>query len=110
MFIISMSNSHTPPGVGRSTPAASYFETAAERALWGGDSFESLNATTDALASFWARNQVIGRLAVERDREKDILAHINTENTARDMLQIIQAHGQDKIHYWGFSYAANSSS
>ena len=49
----------------------------------------------------WANNKLTGELAFERNGH--FLAHINTENSARDMLKIVEAHGQEKLNYWGFS-------
>ncbi|KAJ7367641.1 hypothetical protein DFH08DRAFT_795785 [Mycena albidolilacea] len=37
------------------------------------------------------------------ERDDGSLRFINTENTARDMLRIVQAHALEKIQYWGFS-------
>ncbi|KAF7360212.1 hypothetical protein MVEN_00750000 [Mycena venus] len=69
----------------------------------GGDpSLTDLNASSDSLGRFWARAQVYNRLAGEQGS----LQHINTDNTARDMLQIVRAHGEEKIQYWGFSYGS----
>ena len=49
----------------------------------------------------WARARVEAQLAGETD--PGYLRHINTDNTARDMLRIVEANGQSKIQYWGFS-------
>ncbi|KAJ7440144.1 TAP-like protein-domain-containing protein, partial [Mycena latifolia] len=91
-----------PRGVAHSTPRVSLFETDAERALWHEMLPQELNASADAVARAWARAQVNGRLATERAGE--YLAHINTDNTARDMLRIVEAHGMEKLQYWGISY------
>lgn len=89
-------------GVSRSTPRVSFFESLVERELWDLSVLSvSLNATADGVAREWARAQVTGRLAGERDR--GVLSHINTDHTARDMLRIVEAHGQEKLQYWGFS-------
>ncbi|KAF8890364.1 hypothetical protein BD779DRAFT_1610817 [Infundibulicybe gibba] len=91
-----------PRGVGYSTPGIpSFFQTPADRALWGGI-MGAVGKGADGLARVWARAQILGKLASDNDR--DILAHINTENTARDMLRIVQAHKREKLQYWGFSY------
>jgi pimeloyl-ACP methyl ester carboxylesterase len=88
-------------GVAHSTPRVSLFATDVERLLWQSTQVGDLNATADAVARTWARAQISGRLAAER--AADILPHINTDNTARDMLRIVEAHGQKKLQYWGFS-------
>ena len=54
-----------------------------------------------SVASYSARAQLTGTLAVQRD--KNVLAHMNNDQTARDMLSITEAHGKDKLQYWGFS-------
>lgn len=62
-----------------------------KRELWGSLSGGSLNATADGLAREWARAQIVGRLASERDR--GVLSHISADHTARDMLRITEAQG-----------------
>ncbi|KAJ7760788.1 TAP-like protein-domain-containing protein [Mycena olivaceomarginata] len=89
-------------GVSRSTPRVSFFETNMERNAWGNPSLTDLNSSSDALGRFWARAQVYNRFAAERSSYQ----HINTDNTARDMLQIVRAHGREKLQYWGISYGS----
>ena len=74
------------------------FKTAAEQALWYAS---DLHIPEDDVANIWARALVRGKLAQERDY--GYLRHINTDQTARDMLRIVEAHGRTKIQYWGFS-------
>ncbi|KAJ7449248.1 TAP-like protein-domain-containing protein [Mycena latifolia] len=91
-------------GMAHSTPRVSLFKTEVERAIWHQTIPlpQELNASADAVARAWARAQVNGRLAAER--AGDYLAHINTDNTARDMLRIVEALGVEKLQYWGMSY------
>ncbi|KAF9266662.1 alpha/beta-hydrolase [Marasmius fiardii PR-910] len=94
-----------PRGVSRSTPRVSFYETRVERKLWNvpvvGEVSEKSPIT---VAISWARNKLTGRLAAERDH--NVIAHINTDHTARDMLRITEAHGREKLKYWGFSYGS----
>ena len=87
-----------PTGIGQSTPRVTSFKTAAEQALWY---TPELHMAEDDVANIWARALVHGQLA--EDRDNGYLRHINTDNTARDMLRIVEAHGKTKIQYWGFS-------
>ncbi|KAF8816536.1 hypothetical protein BYT27DRAFT_7077196 [Phlegmacium glaucopus] len=90
-----------PRGIGHSTPRVSIFRTAEERAIWES---RSLYNTDDAVDHTWARARVRSQLAGERNHIH--LRHINSDQTARDMLRIVEAHGRTKIQYWGFSYGS----
>ncbi|KAJ7872587.1 Alpha/Beta hydrolase protein [Mycena leptocephala] len=98
-----------PRGVSYSTPTVSFFRTAAERALWMPATsdivFPALNQTADAVAQQWARAQILGQLAVNRN-DGNYIQHITTDNTARDMLRITEAFGFEKVQYWGVSYGS----
>ena len=85
-------------GVSQSTPRVAFFGTAAERALWD---VSNLHNSEGEVANTWARAWIHGKLA--EDRDYGYLRHINTDQTARDMLRIVEAHGRTKIQYWGFS-------
>ncbi|KAJ7663011.1 TAP-like protein-domain-containing protein [Mycena rosella] len=96
-----------PRGIGRSTPRVTFFETRSEREIWsskGNRRAMSMNASADALPRAWAQAIINGELAGERDDGS--LRFMDTDHTARDMLRIVQAHGLDKIQYWGFSYGS----
>ncbi|TFK64069.1 alpha/beta-hydrolase [Pluteus cervinus] len=94
-----------PRGIARSTPKGEAFLAQAERKIFEADADRLGPEGGDAdVANAWARSQIIGKLASERT--SDFLKHINTENTARDMLRIVEAHGRSKLLYWGFSYGS----
>ncbi|KAK7022954.1 hypothetical protein VNI00_016844 [Paramarasmius palmivorus] len=94
--------SFDPRGVARSTPKVSWYETRVERQLWSRLPTKELNHSSDSVASYWASSQIVGQLAAER--ASDVLPYIQTDHTARDMLSITEAYGQEKIQYWGFSW------
>ncbi|KAI3617990.1 alpha beta hydrolase fold family [Moniliophthora roreri] len=89
-------------GVFRSTPRVTIFQSDEERILWQSQETYDLNSTSEALPEAWARYQVYGQLALSRDN--DTLSFISTDNVVRDMLKIVEASGQDKLQFWGFSY------
>jgi hypothetical protein len=82
----------------------SFFLTAVERAMWTPQStatiYPALNQTADAVAQQWARAQILGQLAVNRNNG---FQYMTTDNTARDMLTITEAFGFEKLQYWGVS-------
>ncbi|KAK1230456.1 hypothetical protein PQX77_006450 [Marasmius sp. AFHP31] len=92
-----------PRGVQRSTPRAVFYETFVERLQTHHGSTE-LNHSAETPESFWAYNQIMGNLALQRGKE--YLPHMNTDHSARDMLKIVEAYGQEKLQFWGFSYGS----
>ncbi|KAJ7663541.1 Alpha/Beta hydrolase protein [Mycena rosella] len=98
--------SFDPRGVSYSTPVAAFFETDAERALWNAGTLPtSLNASADAIPHDWARANVLGQLAAQRDAS-GILTYMTTDNVARDMLRITESFGFEKLQYYGISYGS----
>ncbi|KAK7032379.1 hypothetical protein VNI00_013127 [Paramarasmius palmivorus] len=91
-----------PRGIARSTPRVSWYETRVERQLWSQPTVKELNHSSDNVASYWTRTKITGQLAEER--ASDILPYMQTDFTARDMLSIVEAHGREKLQFWGFSY------
>jgi hypothetical protein len=61
--------------------------------------YPSLNASSNAVSDTWAYGQLLGKLALESDKDHHYLQHMSTDNIARDMLRITQAFGFEKLQY-----------
>ncbi|PPQ73621.1 hypothetical protein CVT24_007620 [Panaeolus cyanescens] len=91
--------SFDPRGVGASLPRASFYKSNFERSIWGAG-LRPLH--DDDVPKHWAKTKVINAMA--RENDDGDLRFINTDQTARDMLSIVHAHGREKLQYWGLSY------
>ncbi|KAF7376976.1 AB hydrolase-1 domain-containing protein [Mycena sanguinolenta] len=96
-------------GVSYSTPTISFFKTEAERRFLIPSPeiviYPSLNASSNAVSKTWGDFGLLGQLALQNDAEHH-LQHMSTDNIARDMLQITEAFGFEKLQYWGVSYGS----
>jgi hypothetical protein len=80
----------------------SFYDTPVERQLWASiPGSVDLNLTTGSLGTQWAKAQITNKLAEER--ASDVLPYIQTDFTARDMAAILDAYGEEKLKYWGYS-------
>ncbi|TCD68548.1 hypothetical protein EIP91_010473 [Steccherinum ochraceum] len=93
-----------PRGVGLTTPALNIFESQGEAALFELQAHEVFNFSTSSLGTAYANMQNFGQMMAERERVANATRYIGTPAVARDMLRIVEAHGQEKLQYWGFSY------
>jgi len=91
-----------PRGIGRTTPKATLFEDQIESRLWEANAVKATSDSFEDFTRLWSRSQVMGKLAEQRNLLG--ISHLRTENVAQDMLRITEAHGFEKLQYWGFSY------
>ncbi|PVG01811.1 alpha/beta-hydrolase [Serendipita vermifera] len=93
-----------PRGVGRTTPVIDIFPGPLERDTWLLHTFDAplANETNTSFGYIASRAELVNLLIEEK---VSIAAqHASTPVVATDMLQIVKAHGMDKLQYWGFSY------
>lgn len=88
-------------GVGFTTPKIVAFESQLDAAKYHYQFPANLNSSTSSLGEAYARAQILGNIAEERN--KFVAERVSTPTVARDMLSIIQAAGEEKLQYWGFS-------
>lgn len=95
--------SFDPRGVGLSTPGVSFYDSQIERILNAHTpNSVNLNASEDAIGRLLAKSKSTNALAKQSIGD-DVLPYINTDYTVKDMVKIVEAHGREKIMFWGMS-------
>ena len=91
-------------GVSRSIPLVSFFTSGVARDIWSARAsvFNVVNTSTNSLGELVVNSRIAGQLAAATNYDR-YLNYINTDHTARDMLQMTKAYGIEKIQYWGIS-------
>ncbi|KAJ3563106.1 hypothetical protein NP233_g9158 [Leucocoprinus birnbaumii] len=105
-----------PRGIARSTPKIMFFDPPGrgESEVWNaavtgvirdgvGDPFRNLTGEKGSTLE-WAWAHAVTTNKQAEARGGDWLGNVNTEQTAYDMLSIVNAYGMEKLMYWGVSY------
>ena len=88
-------------GVGFTTPGLSVFTDSVEAGAFLIQYEQDVNATETSIGRAFAQKTLLGKLAVER--VQDVAKTMTTPTVVRDMLSFMNAVGQEKLQYWGFS-------
>ncbi|KAK0748457.1 Alpha/Beta hydrolase protein [Apiosordaria backusii] len=101
--------SFDPRGIGNSVPRIECWSQQQDRGVW--DLQDSVLGTVDAhpgvVYDAYARAQAFSQVCENNPDlagEDGILRHSSTVYHARDMLEILEQMGEEKLKYWGFSY------
>ncbi|KIY71878.1 alpha/beta-hydrolase [Cylindrobasidium torrendii FP15055 ss-10] len=95
--------SFDPRGTGRTTPSVSFYKSDSEATEWITQAIVNTTVEPEILQTVWDRSHGLGSLIKDNDQQ-DVIPYVTTDNTARDMLSIVEAMGFEKLQYYGRSY------
>ncbi|KAF4973244.1 hypothetical protein FSARC_399 [Fusarium sarcochroum] len=96
--------SFDPRGVGVSTPRVECWGSSQKRMLWALQETPVADEHPDLIYDAYARASAYSSTCEAAMEETGIMRFLGSASIARDMLEILDKTGNEKLRYWGLSY------
>lgn len=97
-------DANTSSIVGASVPRVECWANPQQRWAWEAQESGLVDSHEGMLFDLFARASAFSQACEKNANETGILSHLSTASHARDMLEILDQLGEDKLKFWGFSY------
>jgi hypothetical protein len=90
--------------VGASVPRIDCWESEAKRQFWTTTDVDVIDAHPGLIYDAYAHSATFSAVCEATMNSSGLLEHLSTASHARDMLEILNQSGHEKLRYWGVSY------